>query len=159
MYCQHCGAESTQGLNYCNRCGGQIGALTQAQPREVGHALRPGVAWAAGVSMFLVVMAGIGATVSLVESLARNGARPEPLVIIMMCGSLTVLGSLFILTRFWMRLLSLGKSAHTDAPPLFQRAPHTNELGQPRPFASLHDAPAPSVTGHTTRTLEHAKRK
>jgi hypothetical protein len=159
MYCQHCGAESTQGLNYCNRCGGQIGAISQPAPREVGHQLTTGTAWAAGVSMFLVVMAGIGATVSLVDSLARSGVRPEPLVLIMMCGSITVLGSLFMLTRFWMRLLSLGKSAPADAPPLFQRASHTNELGPPQPFASLHDAPIPSVTEQTTRTLEHAKRK
>jgi hypothetical protein len=109
--------------------------------------------------MFLVVMAGIGATVSLVESLARNGVRSEPLVIIMMCGSLMVLLSLFILTRFWMRMLSVSKSAPADAPPLFQRASHTNELGPPQPFASLHDAPVQSVTEHTTRTLEHAKKK
>jgi hypothetical protein len=56
-------------------------------------------------------------------------------------------------------MLSVSKSANADAPPLFQRATHTNELGPPQPFASLHDAPVPSVTEHTTRTLEHAKRK
>jgi len=162
MYCQHCGAESTQGLNYCNRCGGNLGALAQVQPREVAHGLTTGTAWAAGVSLFLVVMAGVGATVSLVDSLARNGMRSEPLVAIMMCGSLTVIMSLFILTRFWMRMLSLGKPQRTEAPRLYAPPVHTNELGpQPQHFAALHDAqiPIPSVTEQTTRTLEHAKRK
>jgi len=160
MYCQHCGAESTQGLNYCKRCGGNLGALTQPAPREIAHGLTTGTAWAAGVSLFLVVMAGVGATVSLVEALARNGVRPEPLVLIMMCGSLTVILSLFILTRFWMRMLSLGKPRKTDEPRLYAPPMHTNELGPAQQrFGALHDAPDSSVTEHTTRTLEHAKRK
>lgn len=161
MYCQHCGAESTQGLNYCNRCGGQIGALTQPAPREVSRqGLTTGTAWAAGVSLFLVVMAGLGATGSLIAALSRQGVRPEALVVIMLCGSLTILGSIFLLTRFWMRLLSQGKPERADASRLYAPPTHTNELG-PQHFAALHDAPIPvtSVTEHTTRTLEHAKRK
>ena len=78
----------------------------------------------------------------------------------MMCGSLTILGSIFLLTRFWMRLLSHGKPERTDVTRLYAPHTHTNELGpQPQHFAALHDAPIPSVTEHTTRTLEHAKRK
>ena len=158
MYCQHCGAESTQGLNYCKRCGGNLVALMQAPPREVSH--RAGIAWAAGISMFLVVGAGFGATVSLVEALSRNGVRPEPLVIIMMCGSLTILLSLFMLTRFWMHMLSLGKHQKSDEPRLYAPPTQTNELGPaPQRFGALQDNPTPSVTEHTTRTLEHAKRK
>jgi len=160
MYCQHCGAESTQGLNYCKRCGGNLGALAQAQPREVAHRQRSGSAWAAGISIFLVAAAGFGSTVSLVESLARNGVRPEPLVLIMMCGSVTILLSLFMLTRFWMHMLSVGKSQPTDAPGLYAPPAHTNELGPAQQrFGALPDSPVNSVTEHTTRTLEHAKRK
>jgi hypothetical protein len=110
--------------------------------------------------MFLVVGAGFGATVSLVEALARNGVRPEPLVIIMMCGSLTILLSLFMLTRFWMHMLSLGKHQKSDEPRLYAPPTQTNELGPaPQRFGALQDTPTPSITEHTTRTLEHAKRK
>lgn len=160
MYCQHCGAESTQGLNYCKRCGGNLGALAQAPPSEVGLRPRAGSAWAAGISMFLVVGAGFGATVSLVEALARNGVRPEALVVIMMCGSLTILLCLFMLTRFWRHMLSLGKHGKTEEPRLYAPPIHTNELGPAQQrFGSLQDTPVTSVTDHTTRTLEHAKRK
>jgi hypothetical protein len=159
MYCQHCGAESTQGLNYCNRCGGQIGALTQAPPREVGQALPTGTVRVVGFSLVGLVVFGLGLLVALMSELVHSGMRPEPVVMIMMCGSLTILASVFMLTRFWMRMLSGGKSERTDAPSLFSRPSHTNELGQPQRHGALHDAPASSVTEHTTRTLEHAKRK
>jgi hypothetical protein len=159
MYCQHCGAESTQGLNYCNRCGGQIGALTQGAAREVGQALPTGTVRAVGFSLIAVVVFGLGILTALMSELVHSGVRPEPLVLIMMCGSLTILGSVFMLTRFWMRMLSVGKSETADATRLFQPASHTNELGPQRFGGALHDAPISSVTEHTTRTLEHAKKK
>jgi hypothetical protein len=159
MYCQHCGAESTQGLNYCNRCGGNLGALAQAPPREVSQPLPTGTVRAVGFSLIAVVVFGLIIMTALLTELVHSGVRPEPLVLIMMCGSFTILASVFMLTRFWMRMLSGGKSETSGAPRLFQRASHTNELGQPQPFGALHDAPIPSVTEHTTRTLEHAKRK
>ena len=162
MYCQHCGAESTQGLNYCNRCGGQIGALAQSQPREVGPALPTGTVRAVGFSLIAVVVFGLGILTALMTELARTGMRSDPLIFIMMFGALTVLGSVFMLTRFWMRMLSAGKPEKTEAPRLYAPPIHTNELGpQPQHFAALHDAPipVPSVTEQTTRTLEHAKKR
>jgi hypothetical protein len=159
MYCQHCGAESTQGLNYCNRCGGQIAALAQGQPREVGSGPPTGTVRAVGFSLIAVVVFGLGILTALMSELVHSGLRPEALVIIMMCGSLTILASVFMLTRFWMRMLHGGKHVTPDAPRLFQHPTHTNELGPQRFGGALPDTPAPSVTEHTTRTLEHAKRK
>lgn len=163
MFCQHCGAELTQGLNYCNRCGGQIGPPAQAAPREVAHAPLPtGTVWAVGGSLLLMVVIGLGVLVALMTEMVHSGVRPEPLVLVMMCGSLTILASVFMVTRFWMRLLS-HRAADPAAqpqlqPPPYQRPAATNELGGQRPAAALPDAPA-SVTEHTTRTLEHARRK
>jgi hypothetical protein len=161
MYCQHCGAESTQGLNYCNRCGGQIGALTQPAPSEVGRqqGLPTGTVRAVGFSLIAVVVFGLGLMVALMSELVHSGVRPEPLVLIMMCGSFTILASVFMLTRFWMRMLS-GKSESAARQPRLHAPPsHTNELGTPQRFGALPDTPASSITEHTTRTLEHAKRK
>ena len=160
MYCQHCGAESTQGVNYCKRCGGNLGALAQATPHEVAQILPTGTVRAVGFSLIAVVVFGLIVLTALITQLVEHNIRPEPLIVIMMCGSLTILASVFMLTRFWMRMLSGGKSDAADATRLFQRASHTNDLGpQPQRFGALGDAPAPSVTEHTTRTLEHAKRK
>src|ERR1051325_1788759 len=140
MYCTHCGAESTQGLNYCNRCGGHIGALAQSAPREVGPALPTGTVRAVGFSLIAVVVFGLGILTALMSELVHSGMRSEPIVVIMMCGSLTILGSIFMLTRFWMRMLSGHKSDAADAPQLFSRAPHTNDLGPQRFGGALHDA-------------------
>lgn len=158
MYCQHCGAESTQGLNYCNRCGGQIGALAQAAPREVVHSIPTGTVRVVGFTLVGLVVFGLGLMVALMSELVHSGVRPEPLVLIMMCGSLTILLSVFMVTRFWMRMLS-GRPESAERPRLYAPPSNANELGaQPR-FGALHDAPVSSVTEHTTRTLEHAKRK
>jgi hypothetical protein len=160
MYCQHCGAESTQGLNYCNRCGGNLGAVAQSQPREVGPNLPTGIVRAVGFSLVAVVVFGLGILTALMSDLAHSGMRSETLAVVMMCGSLTILASIFMITRFWMRMLPSGKSEKAGASQLYAPPTHTNELGpQPRTFGALHDAPISSVTEHTTRTLEHAKRK
>jgi hypothetical protein len=161
MYCQHCGAESTQGLNYCNRCGGNLGALAQTAPREVGQSLPTGTVRAVGFSLVAVVVFGLGILTALMSELVHSGMRSEPIVFIMMFGSLTILASIFMITRFWMRMLPTGKHEKADAPRLYAPPTHTNELGpQPRNFGALHDAPTPaSVTEHTTRTLEHAKKR
>lgn len=158
MYCQHCGAESTQGVNYCKRCGGNLGALVQTAPHEMAQILPTGTVRAVGFSLIAVVVFGLIVLTALMTQLVEHGVRPEPLVIIMMCGSLTILGSVFMLTRFWMHML--GKPRASDAPRLHAPAAHTNDLGPaPQRFGALNDAPLNSVTEHTTRTLEHAKRK
>lgn len=158
MYCQHCGAESTQGLNYCKRCGGNLGALAQFTSHEAGQSLPTGTVRAVGFSLIAVVVFGLIVLTALMTQLVEHGVRPEPLVIVMMCGSLTILGSIFMLTRFWMHML--GKPRGSDAPRLHAPAAHTNDLGPaPQRFGALQDAPVSSVTEHTTRTLEHAKRK
>jgi len=159
MYCQHCGAETTTGLNYCNRCGGNLGALTQRESRELGRPVSNGAAWAVGISTFLLAVGGLGMLGAMLTDLMHSGVRPEPLVVMMICGAATILGSVFMLTRFWMRMFPAAKPEAPDSPRLFQPATHTNELGPQRFAGALHDAPIPSVTEHTTRTLEHAKKR
>jgi hypothetical protein len=116
--------------------------------------------WAVGFSLIAVVVFGLIVLTALMTQLVEHGVRPEPLVIVMMCGSLTILGSVFMLTRFWTHMLSPGRSKGSDSARLHAPPTNTNELGPaPQRFGALQDAPVSSVTEHTTRTLEHAKRK
>ena len=48
MFCPYCGTESTQGLNYCKRCGANLGAGLQAGGQEASPAISNGAAWACG---------------------------------------------------------------------------------------------------------------
>ena len=159
MYCPHCGAESTQGLNYCNRCGGSLNALAANSPatdglQEVRPAITTGTAWAVGVTMLLVVVVGLAAVFGTLNDLARS-IPGEAVVGITFFGGMTILGSLFILTRFWMRLLT-GTTKKGGAQRLAPRPQNTAELGPAR-LGALPDAPFSSVTEHTTRTLKSSR--
>ncbi|MDT7689165.1 MAG: hypothetical protein QOE46_1924 [Acidobacteriota bacterium] len=159
MFCAYCGTESTQGLNYCKRCGGSLNAPAQADapaPME-RQALSAGTTWAAGVTMMMLVVMGLAFMSGMIRDLIHSGLTPDAVVVIMMCGMLTILGSLFMLTRFWMRVLG-GRSGTTAKSLSGARPSHTNELGPAR-FDALPDAPGHSVTEHTTRTLEHANKR
>jgi len=158
MYCPHCGAESAPGLNYCNRCGGNLNPVATINPpaanshQETRPAISPGMAWAVGVTMLLVVGIGLAAVFGTISDLAHF-IPPDAIVALAITGSVTVLGSVFLLTRFWMRLLLHGATKKEAAPQLSARAPSAAELGPARPGA-LPDAHFNSVTEHTTRTLK-----
>ncbi|MDT5159091.1 MAG: hypothetical protein QOH51_3448 [Acidobacteriota bacterium] len=157
MFCPYCGTESTQGLNYCNRCGSNLSTPVQASAPFEHQAPSASTFWAVGVTMLLLVVVGLGVLFSMVRDFVHSGLPPEAVVIITMCGVLTILGSVFMMTRFWMRLLA-GKAGDAGRSlPAAGRPTHTNELGTTRPGA-LPDAFPASVTEHTTRTLEHVKR-
>src|SRR5919202_1810219 len=103
MYCPHCGAESTQGLNYCNRCGGNlyppatVNPQSSIAPHESRLHVSTGAAWAAGVTMFLVVCVGLAAVFGTISDLAHF-ITPNAVIALAVCGSATILGSLLLLT-------------------------------------------------------------
>ena len=159
MFCPNCGAESTQGLNYCKRCGGSLGATAQAGAAEGRPGPAVGTSWAVAVTMLLLVVMGLGILLGMIRDLVHTGLPVEAVVLIMICGSLTLLGSVFMLTRFWSRLLGVGAPPAAAPAALAGRTSHTNELAPPTHAGALPDAPAHSVTEQTTRTLEHAHKK
>lgn len=60
MYCQHCGSEASVDLNYCKRCGGNLGAITSLAPAaETRLAISTGVSIAIGGFTLLIVIIGI----------------------------------------------------------------------------------------------------
>ena len=152
MYCPNCGTESTQGLNYCNRCGNSLSAPAQ-DAEKVRPAVSASTAWAVGLTMGLPFLIGLGILFGSLTDLAQK-LSADVVAFIMVCGSFTILGSVLMLTRFWMRLLT-GPKRSTLASLIAARRAATGELGPAR-VGALHDAPiAPisSVTEHTTRTL------
>jgi hypothetical protein len=153
MYCPHCGTESTQGLNYCNRCGGNLGSLATSAAQEVVRpAISTGTAWAVGSTTILLVLVGLAIILGAMSDLVHN-IPADAVAFIMICGSMTLLGSVFMLTRFWTRMLAGARqSGLAEA-----RRTAASELGPARVGALLPDTPPPpasSVTEHTTRTLE-----
>ena len=153
MFCSYCGTESTQGLNYCNRCGNSLSAPAQTETEKVRPAVSASTAWAIGVTTMLLVLIGLGMLLGALTDLVHN-ISADAVGFIMICGSLTVLGSVLMLTRFWMRLLA-GPKRSGLASLIAARRAATGELGPARMSALPGTPPAPisSVTEHTTRTL------
>jgi hypothetical protein len=156
MYCPHCGNESSGELNYCKRCGGSLNPLALNSPQELRPVVPPGTAWAMGVTMLLLILFGLFAIFAAVDKLAERGVIPPVLVLMVIFGSLTVLGGATLLTFIWTRLLGPRRAA-SSAPPQLNRPTNTNEL-PPARVGSFTDAHVPSVTEHTTRTFDNVRK-
>ena len=158
MFCPYCGTESTRGLNYCKRCGGNLAPLAQAGAREQRPAVvLPSSAWAAGLTTMGVVVIGLGMIFPIVTELTARGMHPTAVVFISLFVATAVFGCAALLLRFWSLLFGVG-GARPAAPALpGPKAQDTRDLDASR-FDSLNPAPVPSVTEQTTRTLEHVKR-
>jgi hypothetical protein len=160
MFCPYCATETTQGLNYCNRCGGNLAPLTQTPVQESRTIVAPGAAWAAGLSTTAVVIIGLGIIFPIATELTAKGMSPTAVVAIALFIALAVVGCAAMLLRFWSMLLGVSAARHQapSAAALTQpKAQDTRGLDAPR-LDALNPAPAHSVTEQTTRTLDRVKR-
>lgn len=159
MYCPNCGAQSTQGLNYCKRCGGNLSDAAQpAAPasRNVWAALILALATAG------LVLGGFGIVFSLAFGLV--GPQPEGYtapahdvrgVAAMMIafGSGTIALVTILLIRLFSRLMGFGSenvNAGRSVRSFVSQAP----AQIPAPPIQMH-----SVTEHTTRNFEPRMRE
>lgn len=156
MYCPHCGNESTTELNYCVRCGGNLNPLATDQDAPL-PAIQPGTAWAVGTTTLLLVVLGLTALLVFVDELSRGRLPVEAVVMIMLLGSAMLLGSVGLWVWLWSRLLGASRTA-ANARKLRRPTTNTGELDAADPDA-LPPARAFSVTEHTTRTLQHSRKK
>lgn len=160
MYCPHCGTESTPGLNYCNRCGGNLSMLTTNAAQGSPPAVSTGKVWAIGTTTMLLVLMGLALLISGIREMAHSGLPPDVLKMIIICSMMLLLGGIAFFGWLWSRILGLPRRSD-NVPRTLLRSSPTNELGSARisalPEATMH--PVSSVTEHTTRTLEHAQKK
>ena len=163
MHCPNCGAESTQGLNYCKRCGSNLGmtypvnASGEIRPRARGSA---GAAWAMALATIAVTLGGLGIVFSAAFDLVRpvyGGTTAVPgaaLIAGLMVGfgSATVFGIVGLLVRLFSRLLSLPQESHDSSHLRKQPAMVEHKPVQIPPPPSV----IPSVTEQTTRNFDPA---
>jgi hypothetical protein len=160
MFCPYCATETTQGLNYCNRCGGNLAPLMQTPVQESRIIVSSGTAWAAGLTTTAVIVIGLGMIFPITGELTIRGMPPTAVVAIALLVALGVVACAAMLLRFWSSLLGVGGTRHQQpsAPAALpqHKAQDTRGLDAAR-FDSLNPAPVPSVTEQTTRTLERVK--
>lgn len=150
MYCSSCGTAVSPNLSYCNRCGTELNAkernVTLQSPLSPDY-----LVWA----IASVTIVGLGTAIGLMAVMKNVVHFNEGVIMAFtfLC-FLTFLGidSVFI----WLLLRSQKRGRETgDIIQLKELA--TKELAETQ--SRVLADPAPSVTEHTTRTLEpvHSK--
>ncbi len=146
MYCASCGVAVAQGLSYCNYCGAK---LSGAKGDRVGNAagVRPESLIATMAAMFIFGLGGITLLMGMMKSVL--GLPVERVLAIALVPFLLML----VLEGVFIRLLLRRNPGIADAgDTVLPQRNATKELdaAEKRSLAE----PVPSVTDHTTRTLE-----
>jgi len=147
MYCERCGKQIDNALNFCNACGAQL-------KKEKGE--RQSVLNMMITALIVVCTAGLGVLVGLMAILLNNLPNPEPAFVFAVVYLATLFGIVFLIMRQVSKLIDAnlkGKDAdflsprRRDEQPLVQLPPKTT--------AQLEEQRQPaSVIENTTRTLD-----
>lgn len=145
MYCPVCGAESTQGLNYCKRCGAGLSASTAPIEYRSSFGKMMGML----LPVAAVSVAGFIALFATVYNLGeRSGFDTRALVAIMAFGGATVVGVIGLMVWLLLRLTAGRETvSHFEAPRPALRDYNAAQI--PAPPATMS-----SVTENTTRNFE-----
>ena len=157
MFCPDCGYESTQGFNYCKRCGGSLsspapaGQSTRARENRLINAI-----WAVAAAIMVVGAGGMGITFGIAGGLAGSGIKPDdgPLAIIV-CGSAAITVTLWLLVRQLSRLIGSVIERKREFGPEWDSRLVDQANVPARQIAT--PLVVPSVTEHTTRNFEQVK--
>ena len=147
MFCSSCGAAVTPGLGYCNRCGAALSAKERGSTR-LDMPLE-NLVWA----IVAVTVVGVGSNIGLMALMKESLHFDTSLI---MAFSLIFLLPFFLAECVFIWLLLRSQRSPKLPRELIQpRGVATNELDAAPP--RVLQAPATSVTEHTTHTLEPAR--
>ncbi len=158
MYCQACGAEVSEGMSYCNRCGARLVRPAEEDvavvPQTPQAVVRPtaGGAWAMAAAVALITIIGFGLIFSLVMVFVERGlSLEEGRLAVIMAMLFSVLLIDWLLLRQFTRLTS-GKAQAADDATLKPEKKKLPEKTPPQLAAPRE--PVASVTENTTRTFD-----
>lgn len=155
MYCQSCGAEQTQGLIYCNRCGANLNATTlatTAAPITVTPVSVTRPVFFIGVFLCIISLGGFGILTETARALSENPNFDRHLLSVMITmGLVTIMAVDVMLVWLLSKLVNASLRPGNFVP--------VKELAAPAISPSVRQMNAArdyvgSVTEQTTRTLE-----
>jgi hypothetical protein len=147
MFCPLCGAESTQGLKYCKRCGASLSAPVDSTPRKFPTAL---------TTVFLLLIGGItlfgfGTPLAAASTLTKDFSTGDVMALVFGSWVVTLL---FDAMLIWL-LLRLMKVSDQFAPTTQAQQAFPEE--RIRAQIDKPNEPLGSVTEHTTRNFEPSR--
>lgn len=140
MYCDQCGKQIDDALNYCNSCGAPL----KKEP-DVSKSVISGLISA----LISVAVVGLGVLVGLIAILLDKVSKLEPVFIFSLFYLAVLFGICFMIMRQISKVIDarvIPKKLSVPAAPLIQLPPRTTAQ------LEEHRQPA-SVTESTTRTL------
>jgi len=145
MYCPSCGTESTQGLQYCKRCGAN---LTPSEPL-IQYKKPAGLGWLIALLAAMMAMPIPGlAIVYEYASILINRSFPVPNATgLAVVGLLVIFGTEALLYRLLSRLISVYLQTGQAAQPARPRAIAPPQIAAPNEGVA-------SITEHTTRNFD-----
>jgi hypothetical protein len=147
MYCSSCGSAVAQNLNYCNRCGAKV------SDAKIGGVNKTAMSFHISLinAIAAVFIVGLGAIAVLIGVMKQVVGFDTSIIL-----AITLISFAMMLTveSVLIRLLLKGKKGTEEADDLAKRQNEqtTRELEEAQ--ARVLPEPMPSVTEHTTRTLE-----
>lgn len=158
MFCPSCGAETSEGLSYCKRCGAKLGAARDDSRPKVA-----GLIWAVSLAVVLVTLGGFTVVLGFIVEFGTNASN----LMLGLLGLLllVVLAVDYLLARQLSRLLSFhlhggdggprGEKL-TAAPP-----PHAQLEASRQPAYGAPEQPTRTLGDieQTTRTLDPAPKE
>jgi hypothetical protein len=149
MFCPNCGAEVTEALRYCKRCGINLSApLQPGPPKKFPNGL---------VILFLMLMGlvtTIGLTIPLVsaQDLVHSGFGPGAVIVTFFISAVAALGVDALLVWLLLHLIKIQQRIDTTS--------QSKSVNQPvvRDYSPAQITAPPenigSVTEHTTRNFD-----
>lgn len=151
MYCSSCGKSINPDLRYCNHCGARLN-----DDPGVGKMKIPQSSFNLMVIGLLgLPIAGIGVIIGLLSVMKKElGFGDEMIgIVAVMCISLLVLAELGLLWLLWSSTRTPKHTAERPNPNVLS-APDIVFKGLPESRIEPINNPVPSVTEHTTKTLD-----
>ncbi|HEX8890504.1 MAG TPA: hypothetical protein VF779_15225 [Pyrinomonadaceae bacterium] len=146
MYCSSCGGVVTEGLTYCKHCGAKLNG-TKGESRNKPTELSPNLLIPAMVAVFVLGTFSLSLLMLIMKRLGFNEGMINGIVMMTFMMMLILEG-----TFIW--LLASRRRGHQRVAEIEQSKEHTTKELDAAQVRALPE-PVPSVTEHTTRTLDH----
>lgn len=155
MYCTKCGNLVSDGLAFCNKCGNRV----KQEKSGSGDAMSESSTNFLIAAMLGIPIAGIGVMIGLITVLKRELDMPNEMV-----GIIAIMGFILLFAAELGFLFLLLVRTHAQKKISLEQAASQAQLNDAR-TKSLAEAqfqniatPVPSVTEHTTRTLDPVRK-
>lgn len=145
MFCPSCGAETKEGLRYCNRCGANLLTEKAPPPKLIGVIL--------AIVGAIVAIAGIGVFLLFVfatETLSKGGSGE--VIVFLMLFVLMIFGIEALLVRQLSRLLNVFLNTGGNNRPA--KNPTTNKSSDTGRLNELHEAKTAQIGAQTTLPID-----